>query len=100
MKTNLFKLNAVGLALAIGLTIFATGCGKSVQQKAYELAVEKEQQLTSENAATIVAEYKAVITLHPGTEWARKAQARADAMEAKTKTEELHKSVFQEHGVD
>jgi len=101
MKTKLFNFRAaLVLALVIGFTIFAGGCGKSAQQKAYEQAAEKEQQLTAENAAAIIAEYKQLIALEPDSEWAKKAQAHVAALEAKAKAEELHKSIFQEHGVD
>ncbi len=100
MKTPAWSLKTIGFALGIGLALFVAGCGNSVQQKAYEQAAKAEQQLTAENAATVVAEYKRVVALQPGSEWARKAQARIAAVEARVKAEELHKSVFQEHGVD
>jgi NAD/NADP transhydrogenase beta subunit len=100
MKTTLFNFRAPVLTLGIGLAIFVSGCGRSAQQKAYEQAAQKEQQLTAENTAALIAEFKQVITRQSGTEWAAKAQAHVAALEAKAKTEELHKSVFQEHGVD
>lgn len=100
MKTPAMNLRTVGFALGIGLALFAAGCGNSAQQKAYEQAAKAEQQLAAENAATVVAEYKRVIALQPGSDWARKAEARIAAVEARAKAEELRKSVFQEHGVD
>ena len=86
--------------LWIGLALAVTACGNSAQQQAYEHAAEAEQQLTADNAPTVVAEYKKVIALQPSSEWAKKAQARIEAVEARVKAEELRKSVFQEHGVD
>ena len=87
-------------SLAIGLALFAGGCGRSAQEQAYEQAAKAEQQLTAENASAVIAEYKKTIALQPGSEWARKAQARIEAVEARMKAAELHKNVFQEHGVD
>jgi hypothetical protein len=100
MKTQRLILKTVLLALGIGLALAVSGCGKSAQQKAYEQTAKTEQQLTAENAPKIIAEYKQVIALKPGSEWAKKAQARIDALEASAKAEELRKNVFQEHGVD
>ena len=100
MKTKLLKLKTVVLTFGIGLTFFTGGCSKSAQQQSYEQAAQKEQQLTVENTAALIAEFKQVIAVQPGSEWAKKAQAHIAALEAKTKAEELHKSVFQEHGVD
>ena len=100
MKTQAFNLKTVVFTLWIGLVLFVGGCGNSAQQKAYEQAAKTEQQLTMENAAAIIPKYKQVIALQPGTEWARKAQARIEAVEARVKAEELRKSVFQEHGID
>ncbi|HEY8993714.1 MAG TPA: hypothetical protein VIM71_03435 [Lacunisphaera sp.] len=79
---------------------FATGCGNRAQQQAYEHAVQMEQHLTAENVPTLIADYRRVIALEPDTAWARKAAERIAALEARVKAEELHKSVFQEHGVD
>ena len=100
MRTPTNNLNTFGLLIGMTVGLVVSGCGQSAQQKTYEQAAQKEQQLTAENAAAIIAEYKQVITLQPGSDWAKKAQARIDAVEAKTKADELHKSVFQEHGVD
>ena len=100
MTTPGCNLKVVAFTLCIGLAFFAGGCGKSAQQQAYEQAAMAEQRLTAENAAVIIAEYRQLITLQPGSEWARKAQARIEAVEARVKAEELRKSVFQEHGVD
>lgn len=69
-------------------------------QAAYKQAANAEQQLNSENTPAIIAEDKRVIALQPGSEWVRKAQARIEAVEARAKTEEQRKNVFQEHGID
>jgi len=98
MKTRAFKLKTAGLIL--GLALLAGGCGNSAQQKAYEQAAKAEQQLTAENAAAVVADYRRVIALQPGSDWAGKARARIAAVEARLKAEELRKAVFQEHGID
>jgi len=100
MKYQTFSPRQILSALLLGLALFAGGCGNAAQQQAFEQAVKAEQQLTAENAPAIIAEYKRAIALQPGSEWAKKAQARIEAVEAKTKAEELHKSVFQEHGID
>jgi hypothetical protein len=100
MKTPMFNLKMVVLVSGIGLVPFVVGCGNSAQQKAYEQAAQAEQQFAAENASAIIAEYKQVIALQPGSEWAKKTQARIEAVEAHVKAEELRKSVFQEHGID
>lgn len=100
MNARRFHRKGISALVAIGLALFVAGCGNSAQEKAYEQAAKAETQLTAENSSAVIAEYKQVITLQPGTEWARKAQMRIEAIEAKAKAEELHKSVFQEHGVD
>ena len=100
MNIAKFPIRVVAFALVFGCALLVGGCGKSAQQQAYEQAATTEPQLTAENASAIIAEYKKVIALQPGSEWARKAQARIEALEAKTKAEELHKNVFQEHGID
>jgi len=97
MKT---RTRTLWFALLTGLALAAGGCGNSAQQKAYEHAAKAEQQVTAENAATIIAEYKQVIALEPGSDWAKKSQARIEAVDAAVKAKELHKSVFQEHGID
>jgi outer membrane protein assembly factor BamD (BamD/ComL family) len=100
MKNRTSNIHRVVSTFSIGLALLVGGCGNSAQQKAYEQAAKAEQQLTAENASAIIAEYKQVIALQPGSEWARKAQARIEALEARLKAEELRKSVFQEHGID
>lgn len=100
MSTTRFTIKRTAAALAIGLALFVAGCGNAAQRQAYERAAQKEQQLTAENAPALIAEYKRVIALQPGSAWARKAQARIEAVEARLQAAELHKSVFQEHGVD
>lgn len=100
MKTIRFNRNALIAILAISAALLFAGCGNSAQEKAYAQAEKVELQMTAENSAAVVAEYKQVIALQPGSEWARKAEARLEAIEAKLKAEELHKSVFQEHGID
>jgi hypothetical protein len=77
-----------------------SGCGNAAQQQAYERAMKTEQHLTVESLPTLIADYRRVIALEPGSTWARKAAERIAAAEARIKAEELHKSVFQEHGVD
>jgi hypothetical protein len=86
--------------LALSLALLATGCGNAAQQQAYEAAVRAETQLTPENAPAVVAEYRRVIALEPGSTWARQAEARLQAVEARVQAAEQHKAVFQEHGVD
>jgi hypothetical protein len=93
-RTLLFSALALGLALAV------VGCSNRAQQQAYERAAQAEQHLTVENAPALIADYRRVITLKPGSTWAGKAEERIAAVEARMKAEELHKAVFQEHGVD
>ena len=100
MKLHRSSPTKILSAFSLGLTLFVLGCGNAAQQKAFEQATKAERQLTAENAAAIVAEYQQVIALQPGSEWAKQAQARIEAVEARVKAEELHKSVFQEHGID
>jgi len=100
MKTTRPYRNKFSCVFTMGLALFVAGCGASAQQKAYERAAQAEQQLTAENGSTVIAEYKQVIALQPGSAWAKKAQARIEAIDAKAKADELHKSVFQEHGID
>ncbi|HZL44653.1 MAG TPA: hypothetical protein VFC28_00370 [Opitutaceae bacterium] len=59
-----------------------------------------EQQLPSDHATAIVTEYQKVIRMESGSEWAKKAQLRIEAMQARQKADEMHKSVFQENGID
>jgi GTP cyclohydrolase II len=100
MKTPVSKSKRAVATLGLVLALAVAGCGDSAQQKAYEQAAKAEQQLTAENASAIVAEYKQAISLKPGSAWAKKAQERIEAVEARVKAEELRKSVFQEHGID
>lgn len=100
MKNRIFNFMPVVPILGVGIALFLTSCGNSAQQRAYEQAAKAEQQFTVENASAIVAEYQRVIGLQPGSDWARQAQARIAAVATRLKAEELHKSVFQEHGVD
>ncbi len=87
-------------AFAICAALLVGACSDSPQQQAYEHAVKREQQLPRADASALVAEYQRIVRLEPGSTWARKAQVRIDALEAQIKAEELHQSVFQEHGVD
>jgi NAD/NADP transhydrogenase beta subunit len=100
MKTAPLTLTRPAVALLLGLALLLGGCGNSAQQKAYEQAALAERQLTAENAPVIIAQYKQVIAREPGSGWAKKAQARIDALEARARADELRKSVFQEHGID
>jgi hypothetical protein len=100
MKTRGFNIRTAGFILGTSLALFVAGCGDSAQQQAFEQAAKAEQQFAAENAPTIIADYRRVIALQPGSEWAKKAQERIAAMEARLKAEELRKSVFQEHGID
>lgn len=86
--------------LAFGALLLVSGCSNRAQQQAYERAVQAEQHLTVENAPVLIADYRRVIALEPDTGWARKAAERIAAVEARVKAEELHKAVFQEHGID
>ena len=100
MRIQTFRLTRSGAAVLLAVGLFVVGCGNAAQQQAYEKAVQAERQLTGENAAAILLEYRQVIDLQPGSTWARKAQARIDAVAAKIKAAELNKNVFQEHGID
>ncbi len=88
------------LALVLVLALALAGCGNAAQRQAYERAAQAEQHLTAENAPALLADYRRVIALKPGTAWARKAEERIAAVETRVKAEELHKSVFHEHGID
>ncbi|HMD60607.1 MAG TPA: hypothetical protein VKG78_04215 [Opitutaceae bacterium] len=80
--------------------LLAGGCG-SAQERAYENAARMEQQLSADRLGAAVAEYQRVIRIEPGTPWAKKAQERIDAVQARIqKADELHKSVFHENGID
>lgn len=83
-----------------GLALLAGGCGNSAQERAYARAEQLERQSTTESAPAVIAEYRRVIALEPGSSWAKKAAARIQAVEARRQAEETRKEVFQEHGVD
>ena len=100
MKFTTLSSMRIYSTLLIGLALLVAGCGNAAQQQAYEQAAKAEQQITAENVSAIIAEYKRVIVLQPGSGWAKKANARIEALEARVKAEEQHKSVFQEHGID
>jgi len=100
MKTPVLRRMTAGGLLMIGLALGLGGCGNAAQRQAYAHAARAEQQFTLENAPAIIAEYKRVIAVAPGSAWAKKARARIEAVAARVKSEELRKSVFQEHGVD
>lgn len=100
MKKQACRLTQSGAALFSALVLFFIGCGNTAQQQAYEKAAQAERQLTAENAPAILLGYRQVIALQPDSAWTRKAQARIDAIAAKMKAAELHKAVFQEHGID
>ncbi len=76
------------------------GCSDSTQARAYARAEAAERQFTVEAAPAIIEEYRRVAALEKGSEWARRAEARIKAVEARVQAEETHKQVFQEHGVD
>ena len=94
------RTNTLVLVLLAGLALAAGGCGNAAQKNAFEHAAKAEQQVTLENAPAVIAEYRQVIALEPGSGWAKKAQTRIEALDAGVKAKELHKSVFQEHGID
>jgi len=100
MKTHAVRVRTVVFTFVIGLALFVSGCGNAAQKKAYEQAMKAELEAPIESAATVIAEYKQVIALEPGSSWAKKAQTRIDAVKARVKAEELRKSVFHEHGID
>lgn len=91
-------LTALALLLALGAG--AAGCGRSAQAMAYARAEEAERHFTTETAPAIIADYQRVIALDPTTDWAKKAGGRIQALQARVRTQETHKDVFQEHGVD
>lgn len=101
---NSFKMKTLLCALPVALALLSGGCGNAAQKDAYENAVKMEQPLSSDRAAAIIAEYQKVIRMEPGSEWARKAQTRIEAVQAKIaakqKADELQKSVLQESGID
>ena len=100
MKTVLLASAHRVAPLLFALVLLLGVCGNSSQQKAYEQAAAAERHLTAETAPAIIAQYKQVIAREPGSSWAKKAQARIDALEARARADELHQSVFQEHGID
>lgn len=103
MRTGSFILilpRHAGMLLLAALALFASGCGNAAQEQAYARAEKQERSFTVETAPAIIAEYKRVIALEPGSGWAKKAAARIQAVETRLKSEETRKDVFQEHGVD
>ena len=96
---NALKKKTVVGVCAIGAALLFGACGNAAQKEAYEKAV-KMDQLPGDHATALVMEYERVVRMEPDSAWARKAQARIDAIKAQAKADELHKSVFQEHGVD
>lgn len=90
----------ISTPLILGLALWLGGCGNAAQQQAYEQALQQEERYTAETAPAIIQEYRRVIALKPDSAWAKKSRARIEAVEARVKAEEQHKSVFQEHGVD
>src|ERR1035437_8973803 len=92
-----YRTKRILAGLLVRLVVIVRGFGNTRQPAALQPAAKAEQQFTADNAAAIIAEYKRVIALQPGSEWARKSQARVEALEARVKAEELPKAVFQEH---
>jgi hypothetical protein len=88
------------LCLLFSVLCFSGGCGGSEAARAYARAEQAEQQFTVERAPAIIAEYRRVAALAPGSDWAKKSAERIKALEARVQAEEMHKHVFQEHGVD
>lgn len=99
MKSPYRFLRALGPALA---TLMLCACGGDVspQQRAYEQALQMEEQYSLETAPAILTEYRKTIAMEAGTRWAELAQARIDAVEAQMKADEQHKDIFHEHGID
>ncbi len=83
--------------------LFLFACGSSenpIQKQAYENALKLEESYTFETAETILAAYRKVIAIEPGTRLAEKAEIQLKAVEERLKADEQHKSVFHEHGID
>ena len=93
------KIKSLICLCSIGAALLFGACGNSAQKEAYEKAV-KMDQLPGDHATALVMEYERVVRMEPDSAWARKAQTRIEAIKAQAKADELHKSVFQEHGVD
>ncbi len=93
---NLFSVASLFLAL------LAAGCGNAEQKSAYDraLALEQRQSISAETAPALVAEYQKVIRFDSTSSWAKKARERIATVQARAAADELHKNVFQEHGVD
>lgn len=87
-------------ALLFALLAVGAGCRDSAQARAYARAEAAERQFTVEAAPAIIEQYRRAAALDPGTDCARRAEARIKAVEARVQAEETHKQVFQEHGVD
>jgi two-component SAPR family response regulator len=85
------------------VALILAGCGNAQQKSAYEhafAAEQQHQQITAEEVAALIREYQGVIHLEPDSAWAKKARERITALQTRANTDETHKSVFQEHGVD
>ncbi len=92
---RLFPAALLCAVLAVG-----AGCRDSTQARAYAQAEAAERQFTVEAAPAIIEQYRRAAAFDRGSEWARRAEARIKAVEARVQAEETHKQVFQEHGVD
>jgi hypothetical protein len=99
MRSSCHRLARVVLALVLAVTLLA-GCGNAAQREAFEQAERAGQQVTAQTLDSVVAAYRHVIALEPGSDLAKKAEERLRAIEARKKADEAHKAVFQEHGVD
>lgn len=97
MKTKFQVALSVFLA---SCAFVVAGCDNAVQRQAYEAVAKKESQLAADQAPALIAEYQQVIRLAPGSTWAKQAQLRIDSIKRRVSADELHKSVFQEHGID
>lgn len=86
--------------LLCSVLCLSPGCGPNEQARAYARAEQAEQRFTVETAPAVIADYRRVIALDPDSDWARKAGARIQALEARVRAEETRRDVFQEHGVD
>lgn len=100
MKAQHWKILASAGSVCAALLLDA--CDSSAQERAYQRAsaLEQKSPSTPDHAPAVIAEYQRVIGLEPGSSWAKKAQARIEAIKAEAKAEETRKSVFQEHGID
>ncbi len=86
--------------LSLSLAACAGKRENAAQRHAFENALKLEQHYSFETAETILSKYRIVIAMEPGTSIAREADQHLQAVEARFKAEEQHKSVFHEHGID